>query len=73
MLIEKDGRIDNDINAVFLKNNTLVELTDDQWFQVTPTGKLLELWGKADNGLIFRLKYWHYRTVTVLGTTKVGQ
>ena len=44
MLIEQNGDIDYKINTVLLTNDRLIELDEDQFFQITDTGKRLELW-----------------------------
>jgi len=59
MLIEKDGTIDNSINTVLLSNDLMVELDNKQWFQITDTGKRLELWQELEDGRMLRLKYWN--------------
>jgi hypothetical protein len=66
MLIEKSGEINKDINSVLLNNGDMIELGENQFFQITPTGKRLELWeGKNeyfenDNGAgMRRVCYWN--------------
>jgi len=44
MLIEQNGDIDYKINTVLLTNDRLIGLDEDQFFQITDTGKRLELW-----------------------------
>ena len=43
MLINQDGSIDNTVKAALIKD-VVVEVSGDQYFQITPSGKRLELW-----------------------------
>ena len=75
MLIEQNGNIDYKINTVLLTNDRLIGLGEDQFFQVTDTGKRLELWqGKAqyfkdDIGTgMRRLAYWPKKSLITFCT-----
>lgn len=63
MLIEKDGSRKENINMVLLTKDREVVLNDNQFFQITPTGKRLELWkGNPDDEnaeTCDRLAYWN--------------
>lgn len=72
MLIKKDGKINDTVSSVLLTNGTMIELGENQFFQITETGKRLELWEgkeqyfKDDNGAgMRRLKYWYYPKSTI--------
>ena len=73
MLVKQDGTIDNEVTDVIFTNGRRVAAYDDQFLQITQTGKRLELWeGKRDfidnkfYGKLRRVCYWRMRTVAVL-------
>lgn len=76
MLIEQNGDIDYKVNTVLLTNDRLIELGEDQFFQITDTGKRLELWQgkdqyfKDDVGAgMRRLAYWPRKSLIAFYTT----
>jgi hypothetical protein len=71
MLINQDGTIDNETNTVLTMSNLMIELDDNQYFQITPTGKRLELWNgkkeyldkKDPHCVSRRVTYWNMKSV----------
>lgn len=67
MLIKKDGNKKKDIISVLLTNDRYIQLDDNQFFSVTPTGKTLELWeGDPDSKNAEgcqRICYWRMSSV----------
>jgi hypothetical protein len=71
MLINKDGIIDQEINTVITKDEGYIGLDDNQYFQITPTGKRLELWNgkkeylnkKDPHCVSRRVTYWNMKSV----------
>ena len=44
MLIDKQGKIDKSIKAFLTKTDGYIVLDKDQFLQITPSGKKIELW-----------------------------
>lgn len=63
MLIEKDGTKKNGVNGILLINGDTIELMEGQFFQVTETGKRIELWADKEGSLPRRIKYWNMTSV----------
>jgi len=63
MLIEKDGTRNEDINALVVASGDRYILNKNQWLQVTPTGKRIELWQKTRLGQDVRVRYWLQKSV----------
>lgn len=75
MLIEQSGNIDYKTNAVLLTHDRFIGLDEDQFFQITETGKRLELWQgkeqyfKDDVGAgMRRLAYWPRKSLIAFYT-----
>lgn len=63
MLIEKDGVKKSDVSGILLTNGDTIKLMENQFFQVTETGKRIELWTNKEGDLPRRIKYWNMTSV----------
>ena len=68
MMIDKNGKCDNSVKAILHVNGTEIMLTDNQFFQETPSGKRIELWEGGEFGK--RIKYWNRNSIIGIGRTE---
>ena len=79
MLINQDGSIDNTVKAALIKD-VIVEVSGDQFFQITETGKRLELWEGKQSFLDYskdhdkdcqmrKVTGWNFRSVIMFYNT----
>ena len=61
MLIKKDGSKDNAVIGIVTPEKNIY-LTKEQFFQITTTGKRIELW-EGDSDYCKRITYWNMSSV----------
>lgn len=62
-LIEQDGSKVDGVESFLLTNDRYYYITENQWLQITPTGKRIELWETIDDGRELRVAYWNINSL----------
>lgn len=62
-LIEQNGTKVEQIKSFLLTGDRHYYLRENQWLQITPTGKRLELWETWEGGRNLRVCYWNRKSV----------
>ncbi|MGM0437939.1 MAG: hypothetical protein ACQEQD_06675 [Bacillota bacterium] len=63
MLVKKNGDKE-DVNKIILKNDKVIELENNQFFQESESGKSLELW-EEKNKYCHKVCFWHKKSVVM--------